>query len=130
MSIIVDPVSDLPLLDFSQVKNLIDLEGEAGKISGILHEMIDATRLNFRDLKKAAKGGDLHGVVHASHKLVGGSGYLGLVRMRALAQLIEKAAKDGDMETALGCLEPFTMAYAAGFAALDDALASCVTATG
>jgi len=28
------------LLDFSQVKNLIDLEGEAGKISGILHERL------------------------------------------------------------------------------------------
>jgi HPt (histidine-containing phosphotransfer) domain-containing protein len=118
------PIEDLQLFDFSQFKNLLMLEDEGGGISGIVKETIDATRANLRELSKAVSARSQDGIIQAAHKLVSGSGYLGMVRTRALVTRMENAAKCGDIEAAVGHLESVKLAFAGGYAALEDAMAN------
>jgi hypothetical protein len=124
MTASLDSTADFPLFDFTKVETLLLLDEGPGKISGIVDDLIHATRLNMRELLVATKTRDLTGIILSSHKLVSGSGYLGLMRMRALALMMENAAKAGNLDDGIEFVEPLRLAYAAGIAALEDAISN------
>lgn len=113
-------------LDAATLDQLIDLDdGATGLLAELLGLFKEDSPERLQGLQRCMASGDAGSAAELAHALKGAAGTIGAVRMRAIAQDIEKAAKAGrtDAEVAAWVAE-LQAAYAEACAALDAFLAA------
>ena len=93
-----NPFMNLPLMDESQLQQLLDLD--EGK-TGLLREMAGLfkaeTPRRLKAIKEGMEAGSASQVMEAAHALKGASGLMGAQIVFALARELEMSAKSGEL---------------------------------
>jgi HPt (histidine-containing phosphotransfer) domain-containing protein len=115
------PLSDLPVLDPGQLRDLLDL----GAPPGLIHELIalfqEDVPARIAALRMALGSLDAEQTMQEAHQLKGSLANLGLVRFADMAARIEVYAREGHLEQAPALAESLPAAYVEALLALNQA---------
>ncbi len=112
---------DLPLIDPTLMQELHQVLGANGVRSMVKQFLATAGDL-VTTAETAATNGDLDGLGHASHSLVGAAGAVGLSHLARISRDIMTALRSDDPAKALHLLESLRPVYAHSVTALTDHL--------
>ena len=103
-------------------KNYLDL-GCDDVLRDVYRIFLESSQLKLTGLRKAVSSGALEELLALSHGLKGESGSVGGRYVSAIASKMERAARDGDMETAGNLLSELEMELARLLKAIEGELA-------
>ncbi len=94
----LDHCSACPIFD--DVEAIARYDGDLEVLNMIVESFIQDTPQTFEIVNSALDAGDATVVGAQAHAFKGGAGYIGAKRIQAVAQAMETAGKEGDLETA------------------------------
>jgi histidine phosphotransfer protein HptB len=93
-------MSELPVLDFEAIESLRSLsaEGDDSFLKEIVAIFVGDTPGRLRELRTAFAAGDQTTFSRAAHSLKGSASNLGAVRLRAVAEELERLSREGPLD--------------------------------
>lgn len=93
-------MSDLPILDSESIDSLraLGAEGDDSFLKEIILIFIDDTPVRLREMRDAFAAGDQPTFSRAAHSIKGSASNLGALRLRALAEQLERASKEASLD--------------------------------
>jgi histidine phosphotransfer protein HptB len=92
-------LSELPVLDPESIESLraLGAEGDDSFLKEIIDIFIDDTPVRLKELRDAFAAHDASTFSRAAHSIKGSSSNLGALRLRALAEMLERSSKTADL---------------------------------
>ncbi len=93
-------MNDLPILDEESIENLRALgpEGDDSFLKEIIGIFIDDTPQRLQEMRDAFAARDQSTFSRAAHSIKGSASNLGAMRLKSLAEKLEKAAKQASLD--------------------------------
>lgn len=112
-------MSDTPSVDPAALQRLQRLGGDAfvGKMIDLFNSYVAE---KVAEAHAAWAAGNCAGVANAAHPIKSSAGNVGAVQVQALAQQIEKLAKEGQLPALTTLLDELTVAFGAARTALEE----------
>jgi HPt (histidine-containing phosphotransfer) domain-containing protein len=92
-------MSELPVLDPESIESLraLGADGDDSFLKEIIGIFIDDTPVRLKEMRDAFAANDQATFSRAAHSIKGSSSNLGALRLRALAEMLERSSKTSDL---------------------------------